>query len=173
MNSRRQEPTGAGRHGPQSQTQRELDELIGFVERAKQTGAGGLIMATINAGLAAGSASHNVSKIPADGASITCNLCLRRKRESGRWQGFSRDKAHVRQSGHPRVCGENAQPPALRLPRHQGHPRVCGENGEDASADEEPFGPSPRVRGERCFCWVAVSLLNGPSPRVRGEPMAQ
>ena len=42
------------RLGPQGQTQRELDELIGFVERAKRTGTGGLVVATINEGLAAG-----------------------------------------------------------------------------------------------------------------------
>ena len=85
----------------QGPTQRELDELIEFVKRAKRTGTGGLVVATINAGLAAGIDSHIASKIPGDGAPIACNLCLRRKRESGRWQGFSRDEVRGRT---PRPC---------------------------------------------------------------------
>jgi hypothetical protein len=62
------------------------------------------MVATINESLAAGSASDNASKIPANGASITCNLCLRLKRESGRYQGFSKDKAPVRQSFRQHEC---------------------------------------------------------------------
>jgi hypothetical protein len=45
-------------------------------------------------------ASRSASELPADGAPIAINLCLRCKRESGRRQGFSNDQ----------VCGGLSRP---------------------------------------------------------------
>ncbi len=56
--------------------------------------------------------------------------------------------------------------------RNSGHPRVCGENDTRAAVDEAEIRAIPACAGRTQGGGEAGVEGIGPSPRVRGEPEA-
>ena len=91
---------------------------------------------------------------------------------------------------HPRVCGENARPPARRSHRRGSPPRVRGKHDKvrggagdvgitpacagkthKAAVQRVRIEDHPRVCGENLQGGILVDSPEGSPPRVRGKPV--